>query len=165
MTHPMQFDSRCSRRRAAVLLAALAVAAVLPPATAHAAMLRRHYYSSWSYYPSRTYYYSYYYYKPAATYDGYAHHYCVYYPSRPRYVYYYNPVRRVYWGRYDVEKKGYSMLAEKDRKAELDQIPESAFPAPGEMPVIPDAQDNERMLPIDTASLPSAKDPADAPAK
>lgn len=161
----MQTDSRGTRRGALLLFATLAVVAAMPAAESHAATLARHYYSGWSYYPSRTYYYSYYYYKPYASYNGYAHHYCVYYPARPRYVYYYNPVRRVYWGRYDTEKKGYSMLAEKDRKAELDQIPESAFPEPGQMPVIPEAEDGERMLPIDVSALPSGKEPADAPAK
>jgi len=161
----MQTDSRGTRRGALLLLTTLTVVAVMPAAESRAAVLARHYYSGWSYHPTRTYYYSYYYYKPYASYDGYAHHYCVYRPARPRYVYYYNPVRRVYWGRYDTEKKGYSMLAEKDRKAELDQIPESAFPEPGQMPVIPEAEDGERMLPIDVSALPSSKEPADAPAK
>lgn len=132
---------------------------------ASAEALRRHYYSGWSYQPARTYYYSYYYYKPYASYSGYSYHYSIYYPTRPRYVYYYNPVRRVYWGRYDLEEKGYSLLAEKDRKAELDSIPEKAFPKPGEMPSIPDSEDGEKMIPIDPETLPTSKDPKDAPAK
>jgi hypothetical protein len=125
----------------------------------------RNYYGGWNYYPSRTYYYSNYYYKPQATYDGYKHHYCVYYPTKPRYVYYYNPVRRVYWGRYDLEEKGYSMLAEKDRKEDLKAIPEDAFPKPGAMPPIPDSEDGEKMLPIDPLTLPSSDVPKDAPTK
>jgi len=124
----------------------------------------RHYYGGWNYYPSRTYYYTHYYYKPRSDYAGYKHHYCVYYLSSPRYVYYYNPVRRVYWGRYDLEQKGYSMLAEKDRKDDLKAIPEAAFPKPGEMPQIPDSEDGERMLPIDPLTLPIAETPKDAPA-
>ena len=107
----------------------------------------RHYYSSWSYYPRRSYYYVYYYYKPTPTYNSYNYHYCIYYPTRPRYVYYYNPYSRRYWGRYDLEKKGYSMLADKDRKEKLTDIAESAFPEPAEMPAIPEAKDGERMTP------------------
>ena len=104
-------------------------------------------YSGYSYYPSRGYYASYYYYKPYPTYSGYHHHYCVYYPSTPRYVYYYNPYRRVYWGRYDLDAKGYSMLEEGDRKERLADIPESAFPKPGEMPAVPDSTDGSKIEP------------------
>lgn len=111
----------------------------------HAA--RRHYYSNWTYYPQRSYYYVQYYYLPATTYTDYSYHYCLYYPTQPSYVYYYNPYSQVYWGRYDLKKKGYSMLAEKDRKKNLKEIAEEAFPKPGEMPTIPEAKDGERMLP------------------
>lgn len=154
-----------SRRAVLFLLGAALVGGLFQPVAAHAARYARHYYSGWSYYPSRTYYYSYYYYQPQVNYNGYAHHYCVYYPTQPNYVYYYNPVRKVYWGRYDVKAKGYSLLAEKDRKADLKDIPESAFPEAGEMPPIPESTDGEKMLPIDTTKLPSVKDPGDAPAK
>ncbi len=76
----------------------------------------RHYYSTWTYHPQRTYYYTRYYYKPVATATTYSYHYCIYYTSQPRYVYYYNPVRRVYWGRYDLESKGYSQLLKKIKR-------------------------------------------------
>lgn len=99
------------------------------------------YYSGYTYYPSRSYYASYYYYKPYRTYPSYHYHYCVYYPQYPRYVYYYNPYRRTYWGRYDLDAQGYSLLAEKDRKEKLADIPESAFPKPGTMPADPDSTD------------------------
>lgn len=147
-----------------LMLLSLGLGAVMTSEVS-ASHLRRHYYSGWSYYPQRTYYYSYYYYKPYASYSGYSYHYCVYYPTRTRYVYYYNPVRKVYWGRYDLEEKGYSLLAEKDRKTNLEDIPEKAFPKPGEMPQIPESEDGERMLPIDPETLPTSKDPKDAPAK
>lgn len=107
----------------------------------------RHYYSSWSYHPQRSYHYVQYYYKPEPTYTTYNYHYCIYYPSAPQYVYYYNPYSKHYWGRYDVKNKGYSLLAEADRKGSLKEIPESAFPAPGEMPTIPESADGERMPP------------------
>ena len=99
----------------------------------------RQYYARWSYYPKYHYYYRHYYYKPYASYSGYRYHYCVYYPRR-RYVYYYNPYRRVYWGRYDLESKGYSLLAKEDRKGSLKDIPESSFPKPGGMPAIPESK-------------------------
>jgi len=153
------------RRTVLLLLASALLFGSIPAADATAARFARHYYSGWNYHPARTYYYSYYYYKPYPTYDGYAHHYCVYQTASPRYVYYYNPVRRVYWGRYDVEAKGYSELAEKDRKENLKDIPESAFPEPAAMPAIPESKDGEKMLPIDVSTLPSAKEPTDAPAK
>lgn len=128
-----------------------------------AAFLRRHYYSSWSYYPSRTYYYRSYFYKPYVQYEGYKYHYCIYYTSRPRYVYYYNPYVKTYWGRYDLEKKGYSELAAADRKASLSEIPETAFPAPGAMPAIPESEDGERIPVIEPDDLPKADVPKDAP--
>ena len=69
----------------------------------------------------------------------------IYYPSRPQYVYYYNPYRGTYRGRYPTatcEKGQYSMLAEEDRKARLEDIPEKAFPKRGAMPRVPEAEDN-----------------------
>jgi hypothetical protein len=114
------------------------------------ARYRRQYYTSWSYYSTTRYYYRtyYYYLTPAAT--TYSYHYCVYYPSQPQYVYYYNPVTRAYWGRFefgtDGKPKGYSLLAEKDRKGTLAEIPESAFPAPAAMPAIPGTPDGEKMV-------------------
>jgi hypothetical protein len=148
-------------RRRLICLALVGAALVSSvPAAMAARHLYRQRYSSWSYYPSRSYYYSYYYYQPYSGYDGYRSHYCVYYPSTPRYVYYYNPYASAYWGRYDLEEKGYSLLAEKDRKGDLKQIPESAFPKPGQMPLIPesDGKDKEmtRMDPPNLANLPKA---------
>jgi hypothetical protein len=120
----------------------LAATLVVSFKTAEAAF-RRSYYYGWRSYPARSYYYNYYYYKPTPAYTGYKYHTCVYYPSRPQYVYYYNPYQKQYWGRYDLEAKGYSLLADADRKGTLKEIPESAFPAPGEMPAIPDSEDGE----------------------
>lgn len=150
--------------RRTVMLSAVLGAFSLMSAPAEAeAGYGRQYYSSWSYYPTRSYYYSTYYYQPTVTTTTYSYHYCVHYPSRPRYVYYYNPVRRQYWGRYDLKEKGYSMLEEKDRKENLDDIPESAFPEPGKMPVIPESSDGERITPIDPNTLPKADDSKDLP--
>jgi hypothetical protein len=111
---------------------------------------RRQYYGGWNYYPARSYHYCYYNYYPTPTSTTYSYHYAIHYPSTPRYVYYYNPVRRVYWGRCDMYATGenrYSLLAEADRKPVLKDIPESAFPELGLMPTIPDAKDGVRMEP------------------
>ena len=132
-----------NRRKVLVVASGLLIMAATA-VTAYA-QYGRQYYSGWTYYPSRSYYYNYYRYQPYAGYNGYNYHYCIYYPSRPRYIYYYNPHRGYYWGRFDLKGKGdnrYSLLAEKDRKAGLDNIPESAFPKPGKMPKIPEAKDN-----------------------
>lgn len=125
------------------------------------AAVYRQRYSSWNYHSTRRYHYRKYYYKPYTSYTGYQYHYCIHYPTtvyprRANYVYYYNPTSRTYWGRYDLEKKGYSMLAEKDRKGKLEDIPESAFPKPGEMPPIPGSKDKTPMLKIEKDDLPVA---------
>ena len=52
------------------------------------------------------------------------------------------------------------MLAEKDRKANLKEIPDAAFPKPAEMPAIPESADGEKMLPPPT---PPAEEPKDLP--
>lgn len=144
------------------------------PVEAATAVLTRQYYSSWTYQPRQRYYARRFYYKPTPTYSGYSYHYAIYYPKRyssrarySRYVYYYNPVRRVYWGRFDLEGepgKQYSLLKQADRKSNLDEIPESAFPPPGEMPVLPDSEDSVRIKPIDRKNLPDDSAPDDLPA-
>jgi hypothetical protein len=113
----------------------------------------RQYYSGWQKNSSHGYYYRHYYYKPTSEYSGYKHHYTIYYPSRPNHYYFYNPYTKHYWGRCPVHTNGkeqYSLLAEADRKENLSEIPESAFPAPGKMPAIPESKDGAPMdLPPD----------------
>jgi hypothetical protein len=120
------------------------------PARGHV-YVRQYYDTTWTYHEISSYHYSRYYYRPTYTATTYSYHYVVYYPSYPRYYYYYNPVRQVYWGRYEVDEngkgKGYSLLAEKDRKEKLSDIPESAFPKPAGMPAVPDSSDGEKMQP------------------
>jgi hypothetical protein len=89
----------------------------------------QHYYSSWHRSPY-AYSYRYYYYQPNA-YD-----YVIYYPKQPRYLYYYNPVGKTYWGRFDLKTKGYALLAEADRKGALKDIPEEKFPEAGPLPTV-----------------------------
>lgn len=132
------------------LVLALSVLAVAPAAAWAAFGLRQYYDNSYSYSSSYNYYYTRYYYKPTVSYATYDYHYCVYYPSYPQYVYYYNPSSQVYWGRYELGSKGdkrYSLLAEKDRKKELKDIPEKAFPAPAAMPEIPGSDDKVAIEP------------------
>ena len=133
----------------------------------------RQYYSSWSYQPTRRYHYCRYFYKPATTYTGYKYHYAIRYtrsystqPRYSRYVYYYNPHRKVYWGRFDLEGKPgeqYSLLKNEDRKEKLEDIPESAFPKPGAMPVIPESEDKIQIKPIDPKTLPQSDGKGDLP--
>jgi hypothetical protein len=131
---------------------ALALTTVLAcVAAGHAAGgLRQYYDTSWSYSQSHNYYYVNYYYQTTVSQTTYDYHYCVYYPTQPSYVYYYNPTTQVYWGRYKIGSSGserYSMLAQKDRKKDLKDIPEAAFPAPAAMPNIPGASDGVAMEP------------------
>ncbi|MFN4261161.1 MAG: hypothetical protein ACK4RK_17875 [Gemmataceae bacterium] len=150
------------RMKYVAFLMGLALLGLVPSHSEGNAAAYRQYYSGWSYYPSRSYYYRTYYYKPYATYPDYKYHYCVYYPTTPNYVYYYNPVSNQYWGRYDLKAKGYSMLEAKDRKANVKDIPESAFPKPGKMPSIPDSEDAVAM---DAPPPDLPKEPKDLPPK
>jgi hypothetical protein len=90
------------------------------------------------------YYYVVYYYQPVP--DGaYRSHRCIYYPVRPRYIYYYNPYTGTYWGRYDLEAKGYSKLPPQAKAGKLSAIAEAAFPKPGDMPSIPENKSGMKM--------------------
>jgi len=112
--------------------------------------LRQYYDSTWSYSPSNSYYYVRYYYQPTVTYTTYDYHYCIYYQNQPNYIYYYNPSTQAYWGRYEIGSKGdkrYSLLDMKDRKKDLKDIPESAFPEPAAMPAIPGSKDKVAIEP------------------
>jgi hypothetical protein len=147
----------------AALIVALGVATPAAPAAGGYGYGPRQYYdNTWTYSPSYGYYYVHYYYLPVVTYTTYEYHYCIYYPSQPSYVYYYNPTAQVYWGRYELGSKGdkrYSILAEKDRKKELKEIPEKAFPKPDKMPSIPGAKDDVAMEPP-PENVPKDKDKA-----
>jgi hypothetical protein len=144
-------------------LSLLAVLACTVPAGA-AYPLRQHYDTTWAYSQNYGYYYTNYYFQTTVTQTTYTYHYCIYYPSQPQYIYYYNPSSQVYWGRYEIGSKGdkrYSLLAEKDRKKELKDIPGSAFPKPGKMPTIPGAKDGVAIEPPPEVT---ARRAGDAPA-
>ncbi len=129
---------------------ALVLAFGIIPTVALAQGLRQYYDTTWSYSQNNSYYYVNYYYQPVVTQTTYDYHYCIYYPSQPSYIYYYNPTSQVYWGRYKIGSKGdqrYSILAQKDRKKDLKDIPEEAFPEPAKMPTIPGAKDGVTITP------------------
>ncbi len=129
--------------------AVLVVAAII--GVTQAGPSHRQHYNDWTYYPQFGYYYSSYYYQPSPDDKGYKHLFCIYYPAHPRFVYYYDPYQHYYWGRLDVKGEPghqYSLLAPKDRKAKLTEIPEDAFPKPGKMPPIPESKDGTPMEPV-----------------
>ena len=105
-----------------------------------------------------------YYYKPHPQFVGFKHHYVIHHNARPQHNYFYNPYKKQFWGRCPVATEGkpsYSLLAEKDRNGDINQIPETAFPKPGPMPPIPESTDGATLdLPPDdlpgTDALPDA---------
>jgi hypothetical protein len=163
---PFLEDFSMKMLRCLLLLAALPLATAAPSQADAAHYSVRQYYSGWHKHPKANYHYRHYYYKPSSSYAGYRHHYVIYTPQRPKYYYYYNPYKKAYWGRCPVETAGqgqYSLLAEKDRRGDLKEIPESAFPAPAALPAIPDSTDGEALdLPPDDlppdSSLPAISD-------
>ena len=143
----MESRFRLSAALCAALLAACGAAALANP---HAP---RQYYGGWQKHPKHNYSYRPYYYKPSPTFAGYKHHYVVHSPQRPNHFYFYNPYKKQYWGRCPVATNGkalYSKLADKYMKEYLEEIPESAFPEPGQPPTLPDATDDAALeLPPD----------------
>jgi hypothetical protein len=133
------------------LACALALSAGAVPLAGAKSFYSRQYYGDWKRYSKGGYYYRSYYYKPYSSYHGYRHHYAVYYPSKPKYTYFYNPYKKVYWGRCpshcEPDQPRYSLLPEKYRKAHLEDIPENAFPPMKKMPPVPESNDNEDMEP------------------
>ena len=136
-------------------LVMLASAVVSEPAAAQSGHSSygspRQYYSSWSKHPTKDYHYRRLYYKPNPTYVGYKHQYVIYYPARPKHCYFFNPYKKTYWGRCEIQHGGkYSMLPQIHRKPNIQDIPETAFPAPVDPPFLPEASDWLRLdLPPD----------------
>lgn len=136
--------------RTIALLFAVIAGSLLAADRAEAAY--RQFYGSWAYHSGHGYHHRCLYFKPAADDTSFRSHYCIYYASKPRYVYFWNRYEQKYWGRFDTEGKAgarYSILKEEDRREKLDEIPESAFPPPGAMPVIPGAEDGVTIDPPD----------------
>lgn len=149
-----------------LLLGVAVLVSGLSSTSAHAqGYATRQYYGSWQ--PYNQYYYRSYYFKPFPSYSGYRHHYCVYVPSQPKYVYFYNPYKKQYWGRCTLERNGeslYSQLPPNVRRPQLAQIPERAFPPPSPAPAIPESSDGAKLdLPPDDAPPPPPAGPPGTP--
>jgi hypothetical protein len=109
----------------------------------------RQYYSGWTHNWKERFYYRSYYYKPKPDDPGYQFHHVVYYQDRPKFYYWYNPQKKVFWGRSPVgaaQVPRYSLLPESARKGSLKEIGE-AFPPPGPMPPVPGSADGVLMEP------------------
>lgn len=153
------------RALAPILIVCAIASCFVISGSAQAGQYYRQRYSAWNYHPQRSYHYTRYTFHPVVSRPTvtYQYHYAIHYPTRPRYVYYYNPIRKVYWGRYDIQEAGYSMLKPEDRKEKLDDILESAFPEPGDMPPIPESTDGEKMAKPDLSTIPKLVQAEDAP--
>jgi hypothetical protein len=126
------------------LAGAVALVAALSVSPANAGTYARQYYGGWQH-SNQGYWYCNHYFKPYADYPTYLYNYCIYYPTTSKYVYYYNPYKGTYWGRFDVQTKGYSLLAEKDRAGQLKDIPEKAFPQEAALPAVPETKDKVQL--------------------
>ena len=104
----------------------------------------RQYYSGWTKHSTRSYYYRHFYYKKAAGDTTYTYHYGIYYPSRGKQVYMYNPHTRKFWGRWEGSK--YSLLPKEKQKTLIDDIAAEDFPAAGAAPNIPGIDDSIVMI-------------------
>lgn len=107
----------------------------------------RQFYGKWERKAGNSYYHRTYVFQPKRG-GAYKQHYAIYYPRQKgrKFVYFYNPEKRTYWGRYDVTAHTYSTLAPQDRGPRLTDIPAEAFPPGGDMPPLPGCDDN---LPMD----------------
>jgi hypothetical protein len=65
--------------------------------------------------------------------------YVIFYPERPKYLYYYDPEAKAYYARFVLgadNRSCFSLLERKDWKQLLADIPEAAFPPPGPLPQV-----------------------------
>jgi hypothetical protein len=106
----------------------------------------RQYYSTRMVYDREgDYYRGAYYFKVKATDGNYKLHYVIRLKSEQHYLYFFNPVTKKFWGRYDALKQKYSVLAEEDRVSRLSDLSNARFPEPGPMPPIPGSTDGVAM--------------------
>jgi hypothetical protein len=108
-----------------------------PPGAAHAQAGRgRSYYSNgkvtnrWIRYRKGDYYGMYYKYKAKRGDDRYQYHMAYYFPRKGRYVYYYNPQTKKYWGRCPFNPSRtnpYQILNADDQASKIDDVDETKF--------------------------------------
>lgn len=113
--------------------------------TAAQAPGQRQYYSAWMKHSTKNYYYRNYFYKKSSDDKAYTYHYGIYYPSRGKRVYMYNPHAKRFWGMWEGDK--YSLLPKEKQKATIDEIAAEDFPPPGAAPMIPGIDDRIPMIP------------------
>ncbi len=117
-------------------------------------------YGTWSYDQGHNYYYCVCSYRPAA-YSEVSKYVCIYNPQYGNCVYYYNPIQKQYWGRYDVASQGFSILASSDQRSTIAELPQDKFGAVVAQAGIPGSQAGEQLtappaLPTDAvAALPA----------
>jgi hypothetical protein len=110
----------------------------------------RHYMTDWTPIISGRYKFRGYLFKPDPAQKGYQRHYFIYYPESRQYIYMYDPIKRVYYARFDRETKDphlqYSAIAEEYQSPLLKRIPEEAYSEPGKLPPIPFSEGKTVML-------------------
>ena len=106
--------------------------------------LERQKYGEWKKHASKPYYYRSYFFTRSPEDKEYQYHYGIYYPSRGKRVYLFNPQTKQYWGYWEGNR--YSILAKDRRKATIDDIPAEDFPMPGKAPEVPDTIDHLIMI-------------------
>jgi hypothetical protein len=106
---------------------------------------QRQYYTEWKKHTTKPYYYRSYYFKKSAKDENYTYHYCIYFPSRGKRIYMYNPESKLYWGYWEGDK--YALLPEKKRKTSIDDIALEDFSPLGAPPNIPGIEEKLAMLP------------------
>lgn len=116
----------------------------------------RQYYSDWQENKPEKYVYKFYYYKPRASDAEYRKQFVCYFPTRPDYLYFYDPGAKHFWGRLlrnplD-EARRFSTIPAGDRRAKVGEIPEPAYTDLGPMPSIPGSSDGA------TISAPTDRD-------
>jgi hypothetical protein len=127
----------------------------------------RQYYSGWQKHPNFRYHFRKYFFKPTPQFSGFRHHFVIHHPQRPKHLYFYNPYKKQFWGRCEAQRNGaakYSLLAVKDRKGSLKEIPETAFPEPGPLPPMPESEDGT-LLDLPPDDLPDLDNAAAAAPK
>ncbi len=63
------------------------------------------------------------------------HHFAVYHPRQPKFVFFHNPHTNRFWGRYNLETSKYQILAEADQREKLEDVDEKTFGRPGNLPL------------------------------
>ncbi len=117
-------------------------------------------YSNWTYDQSHGYYYCTCSYRPSA-YAEWNKYICIYNSQYGNCVYFYNPIQKNYWGRYDYNAKGFSLLAAGYQRGAIADLPQDKFPAVVAQTTIPGSQVAEQLtsppaLPSDAvAALPA----------